>query len=93
VIEHGLTTLEPREMSAHARHDPHAALGDVTPQLRPERPGTRGPKDVPGSPGIAGRTIRIFRQRLPFAGQTRELPRFLQLANPSLDPDRPATEP
>jgi hypothetical protein len=62
-------------MSTQPRHDPETALGDVTPQLRPERLRTRRPNDVARRPRFAGVIVGVRRQRLPLPGQTRELAR------------------
>ncbi len=77
MLEQCLTALEPRQMSAQARDDPHAALGDLTTQLRPQRPGAGCPKNVPRGPSVAGSVIGVARQGLPFAGQSRKLARIL----------------
>jgi hypothetical protein len=63
-------------MSAEAHHDPHAPFGGVTPQLRPERPRARCAKHVARGPSVASVIIRIARQWLPLAGQTRQLARL-----------------
>lgn len=68
MLEERLTALEPRQMSAQSRQDAHATLGDVAPELRPERLGTRRPEHVPRGPRVVGRVIGVARQGLAFAG-------------------------
>jgi len=68
MLEQPLTAFEPDEMRAEAHHDSHAPLGGFAPQLRPHWPRARRPDHMPCRPGVAGRIIRVGRQRLPFAG-------------------------
>src|SRR5207245_6760084 len=88
----GWSARDPEETGRHPHHDPGPALRDLAPQLGPSRLGARGTENVPRGPGLAGRVVRITLERLPFARQSRELARCLQLADPSLHSHLDATE-
>jgi hypothetical protein len=68
VVEQLLAARDPCEMSTQPRHDPKTALGDVTPQLGPKRPGARRPNDMARRPRVTGPIVGVRRQRLPFPG-------------------------
>src|SRR5207249_7809576 len=92
-LEKLLAACEPGHVSTQPRHDPQSTLGDLAPQLRPERSRAGCSNDVAGGPGVACRVVGIRGQRLPFTRQTRELTSFTELTDPSLDPSLDTGEP